>query len=63
VTNDRGVGKAACGIPGVEVANVESLSVMNLAPGGVPGRLTLWTESALGTLSAREMEVENSDAA
>jgi large subunit ribosomal protein L4e len=63
VTNDRGVGRAAGGIPGVEVARVESLSVMNLAPGGVPGRLTLWTESALGTLSARETEVESSDAA
>jgi large subunit ribosomal protein L4e len=63
VTNDRGVGKAAGDIPGVEVARVDSLSVMDLAPGGVPGRLTLWTESAMGTLSARETEVESSDAA
>jgi large subunit ribosomal protein L4e len=63
VTNDRGVGKAACGIPGIEVARVDSLSVLDLAPGGVPGRLTLWTESALGTLSAREKGVESTDAA
>jgi len=56
ITNDRGVGKAACGIPGVEVARVENLSVVDLAPGGVPGRLTLWTESALGTLSSRAKE-------
>lgn len=56
VTNDRGVGKAACGIPGVEVAQVDSLSVIDLAPGGVPGRLTLWTESAMNTLSVRNRE-------
>jgi large subunit ribosomal protein L4e len=61
ITNDRGVGKAAGGIPGVKVTRVDSLSVLDLAPGGVPGRLTLWTESALGTLSARE--VEQADAA
>lgn len=56
VTNDRGVGRAAGGIPGVQVARVDSLSVTDLAPGGVPGRLTLWTESALGTLSGMEAE-------
>ena len=32
---------------------VESLSVLDLAPGGVPGRLTLWTESALSALGAK----------
>ena len=53
VTNDRGVGKAAGGIPGVDVTRVESLSVLDLAPGGVPGRLTLWTESALSALGAK----------
>ncbi|MDG6955640.1 MAG: 50S ribosomal protein L4 [Nitrososphaerota archaeon] len=53
VTNDRGVGKAAAGIPGVRVTRVDSLSVLDLAPGGVPGRLTLWTESALGALQSR----------
>jgi large subunit ribosomal protein L4e len=57
VTNDRGVGKAAGGIPGVEVTRVESLSVLDLAPGGVPGRLTLWTESALSALEARSKGV------
>lgn len=53
VTNDRGVGRAAGGIPGVGVARVESLSVLDLAPGGVPGRLTIWTESALSALGGR----------
>lgn len=59
VTNDRGVGRAACDIPGVKVARVDSLSVLDLAPGGVPGRLTLWTESALSTLSMREKGAES----
>ena len=53
VTNDRGIGKAAGGIPGVGVTRVESISVLDLAPGGVPGRLTLWTESSLSALDAR----------
>jgi large subunit ribosomal protein L4e len=53
VTNDRGVGKAAGGVPGVQVTRVDDLSVLDLAPGGVPGRLTLWTESAVGTLGGR----------
>lgn len=53
VTSDRGVGRAAGGIPGVCVKSVNSLSVLDLAPGGVPGRLTLWTESALSSLDAR----------
>jgi large subunit ribosomal protein L4e len=53
VTNDRGLGKAAGGVPGLDVRRVEDLSVLDLAPGGVPGRLTLWTESAVSTLSGR----------
>jgi large subunit ribosomal protein L4e len=56
VTNDRGVGRAASSIPGVAVARVDSLNVAQLAPGGIPGRLTLWTESSLGTLSAMNGE-------
>jgi large subunit ribosomal protein L4e len=51
VTNDRGVGRAASSVPGVDVARVDGLNVTQLAPGGVPGRLTLWTESSLGTLA------------
>ncbi|MBI3859746.1 MAG: 50S ribosomal protein L4 [Thaumarchaeota archaeon] len=58
VTNDRGVGKAAGGIPGLDVVRVESLNVLDLAPGGVPGRLTIWTESSLGALAAPDMEEE-----
>jgi len=51
VTNDRGLGKAAASIPGVQVARVDSVNVVELAPGGIPGRLTLWTQSAVQTLA------------
>lgn len=57
VTNDRGIGKAATAIPGVEVKRVDSLGILELAPGGVPGRLTIWTESALQSLSPARKEV------
>ena len=57
VTNDRGVGRAAGGVPGVGVTRVQDVSVLDLAPGGVPGRLTLWTESAISALDARGKEV------
>ena len=56
VSNDRGVGRAAVAIPGVEVVTVDSLSVLPLAPGGVAGRLTLWTRSAVDLLGSRTKE-------
>ncbi|MEM1924643.1 MAG: 50S ribosomal protein L4 [Pyrobaculum sp.] len=36
--------------PGVDVVPVEYLNMLVLAPGGVPGRLTLWTYSAIEKL-------------
>ena len=57
ITNDRGVGKAAGGIPGIQVARVQDVSILDLAPGGVPGRLTIWTESALSALEGRSKGV------
>jgi large subunit ribosomal protein L4e len=42
---------AARNIPGVDVVPVRNLSVMDLAPGGVPGRLTIWSRSSLDFLS------------
>ena len=42
--------KAARNIPGVTVATVDKLQVRDLAPGGVPGRLTIWTKAALEAL-------------
>lgn len=42
--------KAASNIPGVDVVDVRSVNAEILAPGTVPGRLTLWTNSAIKTL-------------
>ena len=58
VTNDRGIGRAAGGIPGVKVVAVNDLSVLDLAPAGVAGRLTLWSESSLDALKTKEREGE-----
>lgn len=58
VSNDRGVGRAADGIPGVKVVEVNSLSVLDLAPAGVAGRLTFWSESSLDALRSKEKEIE-----
>ncbi|KAJ6382071.1 hypothetical protein OIU77_030678 [Salix suchowensis] len=39
--------KAFRNIPGVEVANVERLNLLKLAPGGHLGRFVIWTKSAI----------------
>ncbi len=53
VSEYRGIEKAAGNIPGVDVVRISELRVENLAPGGVPGRLTIWTEGALEKLEKR----------
>ena len=46
---------AARNIPGVDVCEVGKITANLLAPGGVPGRLTVWSESAVGGV-ARAIE-------
>jgi large subunit ribosomal protein L4e len=53
VSDLKGIEKAAGNMPGVDVVRVSELRVEHLAPGGVPGRLTIWTESALERLEKR----------
>lgn len=50
VTEDKGIGKAVRNLSGVNVCRVKNLSAAYLAPGTMPGRLTIWTESALKKL-------------
>ncbi|EQD53205.1 50S ribosomal protein L4P [mine drainage metagenome] len=45
-TDTRKLG-AFASLPGVDIASVGSLGISKLAPGGKPGRLTVYTESAL----------------
>jgi len=53
VSDYRGIEKAARNVPGVDVIRVSDLDVEHLAPGGIPGRLTLWTEGAIEHLEER----------
>jgi large subunit ribosomal protein L4e len=51
VAKDRGIKMGAGNLSGVEVVTVGDLNTERLAPGGVPGRLTVWTKSAIQKLS------------
>jgi large subunit ribosomal protein L4e len=51
--------EAAGNIAGLEVAKVSNLNAEMLAPGTHPGRLTLWTESAVEQLDKLYYEGEN----
>ena len=50
VKEDKGIGKAASNLTGVDVCNVKNLSVELLAPGASPGRLVIFTKSAIESL-------------
>jgi len=47
---DEGIVRACRNIPGVETCPVESLNLLQLAPGGHVGRFIIWTEDALASL-------------
>ena len=50
VSEDLGIGKASSNLPGVDVVKVEDLNAELLAPGTHPGRLIVWTRTALEAL-------------
>jgi large subunit ribosomal protein L4e len=58
VAEDKGISKAVRNLPGVDLVDIHSLSVEDLAPGTHPGRLTIWSESALKALDEIFMEVK-----
>jgi large subunit ribosomal protein L4e len=47
--------KTANNIPGIEIVDVKGLNAEVLAPGAVPGRLTLWTKSAIEVLKKEKL--------
>jgi large subunit ribosomal protein L4e len=49
-SQDNGISHAFRNIPGVDVADIRSLNLLKLAPGGHLGRFTIWTESAFRLL-------------
>ncbi len=44
---------AARNLPGVDIATADNVGVKEFAPGGVGGRLTVWTNDALEVFSER----------
>ncbi|MCK4566784.1 MAG: 50S ribosomal protein L4, partial [Candidatus Thorarchaeota archaeon] len=55
VGTDTGVGKAARNLPGVDIAEVHGLNAELLAPGTHPGRLVVWTTSAIDRLGKENL--------
>lgn len=47
---DNGISRAFRNLPGVEVAHVDSLNLLQLAPGGHLGRFIVWTQGAFNRL-------------
>ena len=54
---DGGITKAVRNFPGVEAVHVDQLTLLHLAPGGVPGRLTVWIEDSVGKLAERFKDI------
>ncbi|MEM4188603.1 MAG: 50S ribosomal protein L4 [Candidatus Hadarchaeum sp.] len=50
IAQDKGIKLGARNLPGVSVAKVNELNAEVLAPGGVPGRLSVWSTSAIQKL-------------
>ena len=55
VSKDAKIMKAAANVPGVDVIDVKNLNVEILAPGEVPGRLTIWTSGAIEMLEKEKL--------
>ncbi len=51
VAENKGIIEAARNVPGVDVVTVNNLNAEILAPGTHPGRLTIWTNSAIERLN------------
>ncbi|MEA3254391.1 MAG: 50S ribosomal protein L4 [Candidatus Altiarchaeota archaeon] len=47
INEDSGIKKSSRNIPGIDIAELTELDVELLAPGIHPGRLTVWTKSAI----------------
>ena len=57
VSDECKLAKAAKNISGVDVVDVKHINVNLLAPGAIPGRLTLWSETAIDIMEKENMFV------
>ena len=55
VGEDQGIGLAARNLPGVDIVEVQGLNAELLAPGTHPGRLVMWTKSAVERLEQENL--------
>ena len=55
VADDCSLAKAGINIPGVNVIKVKELNAEALAPGTIPGRLTLFTDNAIEKLNKEKL--------
>ena len=55
VGNEAKLMKASGNIPGTDICKVNELNAELLAPGGVPGRITLYTEDAIATITKEDL--------
>jgi len=52
INEDHGIIQGASNLPGIDVIKVKNLNAKELAPGTMPGRFTLWTESSVKALES-----------
>ncbi|MHA2266595.1 MAG: 50S ribosomal protein L4 [Promethearchaeota archaeon] len=57
IKDDFGIVKASRNIPGTDIIKLDNLSINKLAPGGVSGRLILWSQSAFNQLNNYEVSI------
>ena len=57
VADSSNIGNIAKSFGGVSIAKSQDLSVLDLAPGSAPGRLTVWSKSALQSLTKQVQEI------
>ncbi|MGD9394847.1 MAG: 50S ribosomal protein L4 [Candidatus Thorarchaeota archaeon] len=57
VGEDSGISRAVRNLPGVDITEVQGLNVELLAPGTHPGRLVIWTKSAIDRLQKENLFV------
>lgn len=57
IKDDFGIVGASRNIPGTDIVKLDNLSIKILAPGGVSGRLVLWTQSAFSELNNYEVPI------
>lgn len=55
VSKDCGLIKSAGNIPGINVCAIKNINAELLAPGAVPGRLTLWSRGAIELLEKERL--------